>query len=144
MAKLETAYVIGYVGRGKIGDFFIRLWTRSKVSHTEIVWRRMSYTSTPTSGTRSIPCDINQLGDDWEIIPVTIDVDRFKSRWKHIHPSNYDWRGIFLGQLLLKWGWHSAFDFYCSEVVADLIDMKAPHKQSPKSVMNYARMFVVD
>ncbi|WP_319533439.1 hypothetical protein [uncultured Cohaesibacter sp.] len=125
-----------YRGRGRLFDRFVRLWTRSAYSHVELVERVVGYGETATAWSSS-PRDggvrskaITFTADKWELVPVDWAPTDAPGRISLDAGAKYDWLGILLSQIL-PIQWHSDDRWFCSEIIADVLDFPDPHTISP-------------
>ncbi|EMO9523727.1 hypothetical protein RJ634_006313, partial [Pseudomonas aeruginosa] len=94
-------YLAAYKGKGKLFNRLIRLWTRSKYSHCELVMPdgRWLSASAMDGGVREkrIELDI----EHWDLFPVPwANLARIEGLFARHEGKGYDWLGIFLSQLL--------------------------------------------
>lgn len=139
---MGLTYLALYKGKGTLFNRLIRLWTRSKYSHCEIVLSAHNESlvvddsgavwlsaSAMDGGVRSKEIELNL--EHWDLIPVPW-ADRSRINWvfqKH-RGKGYDWLGIFFSQLLAS-GLHSLRRMFCSEFCAAALGLPNPQRYSP-------------
>lgn len=130
--------IIAYKGRGRIGDWLIRLWTWSKYSHVELRINGIGYTSMYGIGVNSF--DRKDLSGDWDVFPVDCtkgNVMDMLIRYNKIKHQPYDVVGVAVGQLLKTFRWHKKDEWFCSEVVAYMLGLEHPERYAPKDTVTY-------
>ena len=128
------ARIAFYKAKGDIVDKSIRLWTRSKYSHCEIVIGKNWYSSSPRdNGVRA-----KQIVDDngsWDFIEMDIEINKLNEVYLKYKGSGYDFLGILLCMILpLKRDNNKKVT--CSEFVADVLGYSEPEMYSPQDVFN--------
>lgn len=124
----------------------VKIWTRSKYFHVELILNDMWISSDTDTG-----LSIKQLKplkhDNWEYIelePVTITQYQYTTLMlflKQRENSGYDWLGIFLSQFI-SINTHNKDKYFCSEIVAKILQMLyvthyldvIPNNMSPKDI----------
>lgn len=94
-------YLALYKGKGKLFNRLIRLWTRSRYSHCELVMPdgRWLSASAMDGGVRAKPIELNF--EHWNLYPVPwADAAHIEQLFQRHQGKGYDWLGIFLSQLL--------------------------------------------
>ncbi len=90
-----------YKARGKLFNWMIRLWTRSKYSHCELVMPdgRWLSASAMDGGVRAKHVDFDP--DHWDLIPLPwASVPVIEQLFAKHKGKGYDWLGIVLSQFL--------------------------------------------
>lgn len=126
----------------------VKLWTRSKYFHVELILNNKWISADTNTGLR-----INELKelthDNWEYIqldPVTVTSDQYDKLMlfiKKYENTGYDWLGIFLSQFI-SINTHNRNKYFCSEAVAKILQMLymtlyldiLPNNMSPKDIYN--------
>lgn len=139
---MGLTYLALYKGKGTLFNRLIRLWTRSKYSHCEIVLSAHNESlvvddsgavwlsaSAMDGGVRSKEIELNL--EHWDLIPVPW-ADRARIDWvfQQHRGKGYDWLGIFFSQLLAS-GLHSRSRMFCSEFCAAALGFANPQLFSP-------------
>lgn len=124
------AQIAFYKAKGNIIDKAIRLWTRSKYSHCEIIIGESWYSSSPRdNGVRGK--QIIDDGTSWDIINVDISLDSFNNTYFKYRNGGYDFVGIFLCMVIpLKRD--SKRKVTCSEFCAEVLGFSEPKMYSPE------------
>jgi hypothetical protein len=125
-----------YKGPGNIVDRAIRLWTRSKYSHVELVIEDMWYSTSPremeVKARRILAKEAN-----WDYVEVDVDELSVASLYAATKGAKYDWTGIVLSQFL-PLDIHSRKRFFCSEWCAEALNLADSNKYSPEDLYKYA------
>ena len=127
-----------YKADGSIYDKAIRVWTRSKYSHTELVVDEKCYSSSGRDdGVREKEIDLDS--EKWDVVDLhnieSIDVWNFFYKTRE---CRYDYLGIFLSQFLpLKL--HNKQKWFCSEWCAEAMGIKDAHELSPQDLFEYVK-----
>ncbi|ERI52170.1 hypothetical protein N878_01175 [Pseudomonas sp. EGD-AK9] len=111
-------YLALYKGKGRLFNRLIRLWTRSRYSHCEIVMPdgRWLSASAMDGGVRAKYIELNLA--HWDLIPLPwANTNRIAHLFRQHAGKGYDWAGIFFSQLLAS-GLHSRRRMFCSEFCA--------------------------
>ena len=128
------ARIAFYKAKGDIVDKSIRLWTRSKYSHCEIVIGENWYSSSP----RDKGVRVKQIIDDngsWDFIETDIEINKLNEVYLKYKGSGYDFLGILLCMILpLKRDNNKKVT--CSEFCAEVLGYSEPEKYSPQDVFN--------
>ena len=124
------AKIAFYKAKGNIVDKAIRLWTRSKYSHCEIVIGENWYSSSPRdNGVRA-----KQIVDDhgsWDFIETDIGINKLNEVYLKYKGSGYDFLGILLCMILpLKRDNNKKVT--CSEFCAEVLGCSEPEMYSPE------------
>ena len=130
-----------YKGPEDIFGKAIRLWTWGKYSHVEVMIGGEMFSSRAGIGTRCLMYP-RIIDGQWDYVDVPVDAgqEAHISKWCVSEMNcRYDWRGIFLSQILFlnredpdKW--------FCSEFcaaalkVGGLLPGVVPHKMSPNGL----------
>lgn len=107
-----------YKGQGRLFNRLIRLWTRSKYSHCELVLPdgRWLSASAMDGGVRAKCIELDL--EHWDLIPLPWASQQLIEHVFERHQGKgYDWLGIFLSQFL-PLGLHSRRRMFCSEFCA--------------------------
>ena len=94
-------YLAVYKGEGKLFNRLIRLWTRSRYSHCELVMPdgRWLSASAMDGGVRAKHIELDF--EHWELIPLPwADAKLIESVFARHEGKGYDWLGILLAQFL--------------------------------------------
>ena len=126
------AKIAFYKAKGDIVDKAIRLWTRSKYSHCEIVIGENWYSSSPRdNGVRA-----KQIVDDhvsWDFIETDIEINKLNEVYLKYKGSGYDFLGILLCMILpLKRDNNKKVT--CSEFCAEALGYSEPEMYSPERI----------
>lgn len=123
-------YLALYKGKGTLFNHLIRLWTRSKYSHCEIVSRTVWLSaSAMDGGVRAKQIELNL--EHWDLIPLPwADQRCIDLIFQQHRGKGYDWAGIFLSQLIAS-GLHSRRRMFCSEFCAAALGFDNPQRYSP-------------
>lgn len=124
-------YLAAYKGQGKLFNQLIRLWTRSRYSHCELVMPdgRWLSASAMDGGVREKRIDLNL--EHWDLFPLPwADARHIAAVFARHQGKGYDWLGIFLSQLLPV-----AIDhrerMFCSEFCASALGFEDAQRYSP-------------
>ena len=124
-------YLALYKGKGTLFNRLIRLWTRSKYSHCEIVMQGGQWLSASAmdGGVRLKMIKLNL--EHWDLIPLPWASPKLIWDLYECHDGKgYDWAGIFFSQLLAS-GLHSRSRMFCSEFCAAALGFDNPQRYSP-------------
>lgn len=130
--------IAAYKGEGRLYDHLIRIWTRSPYSHVEIALGR---TETHFRGLSASPRDGGVRVAEIEIKPDHWDFFEAEGNLTAIEPlvgARYDWKGIFLSQIL-PFGLDSPSRYFCSELAAVYLGLPKPQSYSPRKIVDYLR-----
>ncbi len=129
-----------YKARGTIVDRAIRWVTRSPYSHVEIILSpsrpaigdtaRMAFSSSSRDGGVRSKC-INFDLANWDFLPISwVNDDRLQMAINSYTGLRYDYLGLAMSQFLnLRRG--ASARWFCSEIVAWILDMPVPSALSP-------------
>ena len=123
-----------YKAKGNWVDLLIRVFTKSKYSHVEILCNKDWYSSSPRDGGVRVKQIVND-GNSWDFIEIDIDKERLYQKYREYKGKGYDFKGILLSNIL-PIGLHSKDKVTCSEFVADVLGYSEPEKYSPQDVFN--------
>ena len=124
------ARIAFYKAKGNIVDKSIRLWTRSKYSHCEIVIGENWYSSSPRDNGVRVKQIIDD-GETWDFIDINININKLNTTYLKYKGSGYDFLGIILCMIIpLKRD--SKNKVTCSEFVAEVLDYSEPEMYSPE------------
>ncbi|MEL6785376.1 MAG: hypothetical protein AAFO61_13200 [Pseudomonadota bacterium] len=125
-----------YVGTGTWVDWFIRLATRSRYSHVEMVLatnfttgKRLCASSSGRDGGVRFK-SISLKPEHWEIVPVVFEHDFTISFFEKKKGLRYDYLGILFCQFF-NLHRHSRARWFCSEICAAALGFRNPHTLSP-------------
>lgn len=117
-------YLAVYKGEGKLFNRLIRLWTRSRYSHCELVMPdgRWLSASAMDGGVRAKYIELDF--EHWELIPLPwADAKLIESVFARHEGKGYDWLGILLAQFL-PLGIDSKSRMFCSEFCAAALGLQ--------------------
>jgi len=117
-------YLAVYKGKGKLFNRLIRLWTRSRYSHCELVMPdgRWLSASAMDGGVRAKHIELDF--EHWELIPLPwADAKLIESVFARHKGKGYDWLGILLAQFL-PLGIDSKSRMFCSEFCAAALGLQ--------------------
>lgn len=133
-------YLALYKGKGTLFNRLIRLWTRSKYSHCEIVY---SINAQGWLGIGGVWLSASAMDggvrakymapklEHWDLIPISwADEKRIEDLFTRHKGKGYDWAGIFFSQLVAS-GLHSRRRMFCSEFCAAALGFDNPQRYSP-------------
>lgn len=132
MRNKLKAKIAFYKAKGDWVDLLVRVWTISPWEYGEIVLGKNWYSSSPRDGGVRAKQIIDNC-NSWDFIEVDIDEERLYQKYREYRGNGYDFKGIFLSNILLL-GWHSKDKMTCSEFVADVLEYSEPSKYSPGSL----------
>lgn len=124
-------YLALYKGKGTLFNRLIRLWTRSKYSHCEIVMPdgRWLSASAMDGGVRAKRIELNL--EHWDLIPVPwADAAYIERVFGEDEGKEFDWLGL-LGSQLLPLAIDSIRRMFCSKLCAKLLGFTMPERYSP-------------
>lgn len=120
-----------YKGPGTFVDKLIRVITRSKYSHCEIVIDGVFYSSSiQDGGVRSKV--INQNSGHWDFIEINGDIQKIKKWFKDHDDEKYDFFGAF-GSILPFFSKKNN-TWFCSEACAEALGLPNSGKYSPQEL----------
>ncbi len=134
-------------------DFLVVIWTRSKITHVELIddrvdvnnpkmWNWYSASSLIEKQVRMKHVDYKP--HHWVIYDFPdVDIDKAIEFFKGEEGKPYDWLGIIFSQFI-PFGIQSPSRWFCSEIVtkmiqvsSDLLHDKTPNKVSPINLYKY-------
>lgn len=124
-------YLAAYKGKGTLFNRLIRLWTRSKYSHCELVMPdgRWLSASGRDGGVRAKRIELDL--EHWDLFPLPwASAFLINTLFKHHRGKGYDWLGIFFSQLL-PMAIDSKRRMFCSEFCAAALGFDNPQRYSP-------------
>jgi hypothetical protein len=124
-------YLALYKGRGTLFNRLIRLWTRSKYSHCEIVMRGGQWLSASAmdGGVRLKMIELDLA--HWDLIPVPwADPAHIWDLFLVHEGKGYDWLGLF-GSQLLPLTIDNRRRMFCSEFCAAALGFPLAQRYSP-------------
>lgn len=123
-------YLALYKGKGTLFNALIRLWTRSKYSHCEIVMPdgRWLSASAMDGGVRAKGID---LDGNWDTVAVPwADAALIEQLFHDNEGKGYDWLGL-LGSQLVPITVDNPRRMFCSEFCAAALGFTLPQRYSP-------------
>lgn len=117
-------YLAVYKGEGKLFNRLIRLWTRSRYSHCELVMPdgRWLSASAMDGGVRAKHIELDF--EHWDLIPLPwANAKLIESVFDRHEGKGYDWLGILLAQFL-PLGIDSKRRMFCSEFCAAALGLQ--------------------
>lgn len=115
-----------YKGKGSWLDQIIRLWTRGKYSHVEVIFQengRLKWYSAGTEYPYSVRAKYANIDPNkWDIIEVPISEDKeafAHNIAKSMIGHGYDWSGVFFS-MVLRLNFHSPKRESCNEFTAKI------------------------
>lgn len=119
MYKVQLAF---YKGEGNIVDKAIRLWTRSKYSHVELVIGEYWYSTSPRLKklTKRV---VYPNPDHWDYISVELSIDEVEKLYNRTKDAKYDWFGIVFSQFF-PFKLHTNKRWFCSEWAASAMGLE--------------------
>ena len=127
-----------YKAPGGIFDKLVRLVTRSKYSHVELVIGGMCYSSSiQDGGVRGK--HINIWSGSWDVVDIGGDEDEDAARaWFEAYEGqDYDWLGAF--RFALPFLRHRPAKWFCSEAVGTALGLPEPHRLTPQDLHTWSR-----
>lgn len=124
-------YLAAYKGKGKLFNRLIRLWTRSRYSHCELVMPdgRWLSASAMDGGVRAKHIELNL--EHWDLFPLPwASESRIKVVFASHRGKGYDWLGVFLSQLLPV-AIDDRLRMFCSEFCAAALGFQEAQRYSP-------------
>ena len=124
-------YLALYKGKGTLFNRLIRLWTRSKYSHCEIVMPDGSWLSASAmdGGVRVKRIELNL--EHWDLVPLSWACPHQITHVFERHTGKgYDWLGILASQLL-PLAIDSPRRMFCSEFCAAALGFNPAQRYSP-------------
>jgi hypothetical protein len=113
-----------FIGKGDYLDKLVRLWTKSKYSHVELVVGDYWYSSNPNHGCVVKQHKSNFNLENWEFIEVQIEDNIFKNIFNNFLlkqlGKKYDYLGIFLSHII-SLNIHHQHKWFCSELVSEFL-----------------------
>ena len=122
-----------YKAEGNWQDKLIRLWTRGKYSHCEIVDGNVWYSSSPRDGGVRAKYMDDWDENSWDFIEVEADHDRLIEVYAKYEYAKYDWLGIILTQFI-PLGIENEKKVFCSEFCAIVLDLYGAKWLSPNAL----------
>lgn len=124
-------YLALYKGRGTLFNRLVRLWTRSKYSHCELVLPdgRWLSASAMDGGVRAKHIELDLA--HWDLIPVPwADAHHIEQLFRANEGRGYDWLGL-LGSQILPITLDNKRRMFCSEFCAAGLGYPLPQRYSP-------------
>jgi hypothetical protein len=123
-----------YIAKGTIFDKVIRLVTRSKYSHCELVIDGICYSSSNRDcGIRMK--NINLDPKSWQVIDIVADRTTAVEWYIKNIGCKYDWIGAITSVLPIHINVRKRY--FCSEAVAHMLNLPNPRSQTPQSIFEY-------
>ena len=120
-----------YNGEGLLGDKLIRWWTHSEFSHVELIINDTWHTSSIRDGGVRKRHSTARPTENWVFVAVDIDTEKAVELFNEIEGMSYDWFGIAFSQFIKADG-HEREKWFCSEVVALMMQLEEPQRYSPE------------
>ena len=125
-----------YKGKGTIYDKIIRIVTRSKYSHCELVIDDVCYSSSPRDGgVRMKVIDLDP--DKWDLFDVPGDTNIAITWFINNVGKKYDWPGAITQ--VLPFHLNLSSRFFCSEACQHMLGVENPKSQTPESLARLYR-----
>ena len=125
-----NARIAFYKAKGDIIDKSIRLWTRSKYSHCEIVIGKNWYSSSPRDKGVRAKQIVNDFSS-WDFIETDVEINKLNEVYLKYKGSGYDFLGILLCMIIpLKRDNNKKVT--CSEFCAEVLGYSEPEMYSPE------------
>lgn len=134
-------YLALYKGQGTLFNRLIRLWTRSKYSHCEIVMRGGQWLSASAmdGGVRLKMIELDLA--HWDLIPVPwADPTHIWDLFFTHEGKGYDWLGL-LGSQFLPLAIDNPRRMFCSEFCAAALGFTPAQRYSPALLGEVVRRF---
>jgi len=129
-----------YKAKGSLMDKAIRIWTKSKYSHVEVIYSGKSYGNIPGED-MSVRSRVHSYNtNSWDLVHIDIDIDYFLEFYEKTKDYKYDWVGIFLSQIF-PFNTDQRKKFFCSEWAAEacqLCEKGKGNRYSPGEVYKLA------
>ena len=106
----------------------IKIWTRSKYFHSEIIIDDKKISSYPERGVEIYQFNNSfdfEHFDYFEIDVPNLTQEQEKVLWPYLYDqlhTGYDWKGIFLSQVF-KLGVNNPTEWFCSEIVTKILQL---------------------
>lgn len=126
-------YLAFYKGKGLIGDKLIRLWTRSKYSHVELVIDNVWMSSSMRDGGVRSRKGLVAKSDHWDYLEIDCDADFALKMFESKKGHKYDYLGIALTQFM-PLNIHDKIKEFCSEIVSLMLKVEDAHRYSPEDL----------
>lgn len=123
-------YLALYKGKGSLFNALIRLWSKSKVSHCELVVDGVCYSSSAMDkGVRKKVIDLDS--GNWELIPLPwADADKILDHFQKTRKYGYGYVGLLLNQLF-NLGRRTKNYVFCSEWCMEALSIPCPSLFNP-------------
>ncbi|MBS7660567.1 hypothetical protein I0D00_01195 [Pseudomonas lalucatii] len=124
-------YLALYKGRGRLFNRLIRLWTRSRYSHCELVMPdgRWLSASAMDGGVRAKRIELDLA--HWDLIPLPwANTHQIQALFQRHQGKGYDWLGILASQLL-PLAVNNQRRMFCSEFCAAGLGFPDAQRYSP-------------
>lgn len=134
-----------YRGKG-LYALLIRLWTRSRFAHCELVFSDLTMISAVEGvGVRSLNLTQDYIGIGWTVVDIPMLLEDEVAVRFHAEEelgAKYDWKGILLSQIIGLRRQHPS-KWFCSEFCVAMLQKariclgQVPHKESPGDLFRY-------
>lgn len=131
---MSTVKLAFYKYTGDAYDRLIKLFTRSKYSHCELIVEGISYSSSPQDGGVRAK-EIHFKSDRWDIIDVPGDPKEIVHWFSEHHGQKYDWFGAIKTVFPLSPNYGSKW--FCSEACAAALQLKREKWFDPGDLAEY-------
>lgn len=121
-----------YKGKGDWTDKAIRLWTKSKYSHVELVVGDYWYSTSPRD-MKVRKKKIVPNPDNWDYVDVHIYEENLLEMYNSTRGAKYDWLGILLSQFI-PLSIHNRDRWFCSEWCAEILYLDYSNEYSPQDL----------
>jgi hypothetical protein len=135
------AYIALYKGPAsnwwdRLRDFAVKVWTRSRYSHVELVIDGIAHSSSPRDG--GVRAKFIQFAPErWDLYEVNIN-EAAAFAWFCEHSGqNYDWLGIV--RFVFPFVPHRKGHWFCFEAVAAALNFTRPHKWAGREFEKWLR-----
>lgn len=121
-----------YKGKGTFVDKLIRIWTKSKYSHVELVYGKDWYSISPRENeVRSKVIEPKE--GHWDFVEVDIDEMLLINTYYKTAYAEYDWWGIIASQII-PLNKHNEDKWFCSEWCAEVLGFENANQFSPQDL----------
>lgn len=125
-----------YKASGGLADKLVRLVTRSKYSHVELVIGGACFSSSiQDGGVRGK--HINIWSGSWDVVDIGGDEAAAKAWFEARNGQDYDWLGVF--RFILPFLPHRSGKWFCSEAVGAALGLPEPHALSPQDLWDWSK-----
>lgn len=139
MQTVTLAFYIGWGGSvvAHLGDFLIRVATRSRTSHVELIPEKAEIGGTYVAYSSSLrdggvrAKEIGFKEGKWIMVHVSANVEQIKHKFDRIRGKKYDYLGALFSPLCLSENVFGEDKIFCSESAAYFLDLEKPWTYSP-------------